>query len=191
MIMPEMLVHTQELSGFIAPAVSLFIVLGMALSAKQREWALDRDGHKCQATVKHECNQDLYPLEVDHLIPQFYASMLTPPIDPDYPLNILSKCRAAHDMKHEDRVKVRREYHILKAQGIDPFKTIMRDERCEKIKNRVIYWNDSADRTDIVRAAQLTQQYLSEHPFPDKPKKRVKKESSTVSPQLAETHSQT
>lgn len=171
MINPETLQHVPELSQFISPAVSMFVVFAMAFTAKQRKWIIDAGGGKCQATVDHVCNQEK-GLEVDHVIPQFYSSLFG--IDPDYPENGLAKCKNAHDIKHPDRIRARKMYHQLKAKGIDAFSQVLRDERREKVKNRVIYWNDKNDRTDSVRAVMLTQQARKRgEVFPEKKTRKV------------------
>ena len=186
---PELIQSVHEFSGFISPAVSIFITFAMAFSARQRAAIVERDGNKCQATAEHVCNEER-GLEVDHIIPQFYASIFG--IDPDYPENALSKCKNAHDIKHPDRIKARREYHALKAQGIDAFGTVLREERREKIKNHLIYWNDKNDRTDSVRAVQLTQKKrVAGWVFPEKPKHREPKAQVISQPQEAQMSEQT
>lgn len=153
-------------------AVGLFAISFFALSKKQRDATLERDGHKCRATVKHECNEKDHPLEVDHILPQRYLALFG--VDPDWPGNVLSKCRNAHDIKHPDRIPARKKYHQLKEQGIDSFKQLGA-ERNKKLEERLIYWNDQNDRADQVMAMKLTQlAILKGWLFPDKPKKREK-----------------
>jgi len=123
-----------------------------ALTKKQRLAILDRDGNRCQATVPHG-HDEKHPLECDHLIPQRYAQRLNPPIDVDFPENILTKCRNAHDLRHKDRIGARQEWH---EKGNGAFQKMF-DERREKLDNKEIYWDPSHDRQDITRAVQLTQ----------------------------------
>ena len=147
-------------------AVSLF-----AFTQRQKDWIKERDGNKCQATVKHKCNETEHPLEVDHvLIPQRYGAKIGVPEEfIDRPENALTKCRNAHDIKHPDRVPIRREYH--KDKGA--FKKMF-EERAEKLNKRQTYWNTENDRLDAIRAIQLTAKYvLKGHVWPLKrqPKK--------------------
>lgn len=166
MISPETLQHVPEIITTIGTLGFL-----MAFTAKQRAAIIERDGGKCRATAQHTCNEE-HGLEVDHIIPQRYASEVG--IDPDYPENALSKCKNAHDIKHPDRIEARRKYHILKAQGVDSFK-VLGEERRKKLNERVIYWNPANDRTDSVMAVKLTQQARKTGwVFPEKPKPRVK-----------------
>jgi hypothetical protein len=135
-----------------------------ALTQKQREWVLKRDGHKCQATCRHNCNQR-QGLEVDHLMPQRYAFDLG--IDPDFPENTLSKCKNAHNIKHPDRIATLHNYHDLKSQGRNAFQELGQ-QRDELLQQHKIYWNDANDRTDSVRAVQLTQRFKPNNPWPEK-----------------------
>lgn len=149
MITPETLTHVPEIITTIGTLGIL-----MAFTARQRAAIIERDGGKCRATVKHECNQEK-GLEVDHVIPQRYSSEMG--IDPDFPENAISKCKNAHDIKHPDRIAARKKYHLLKKLGKDSFK-LLGEERGKKLKERVIYWNPANDRTDSVMAIRLTQQ---------------------------------
>lgn len=124
-----------------------------ALNKKQRDWVLDRDGHRCQATCRHRCNPK-DGLEVDHIMPQRYAYELG--IDPDFSENVLSKCKNAHNIKHPDRIGALRNYGEAKRNGGNSFQDMF-NERNEKLAHRQIYWNDENDRTDLARAVQLTQ----------------------------------
>lgn len=126
-----------------------------ALNTKQREWVKKRDGQRCQATVKHKCNQE-DGIEVDHIMPQRYAYNLG--IDPDFPENCLSKCKNAHNIKHPDRIAALQTYHQAKSIGINTFEELSQ-ARNSLLENRQIYWNDANDRTDAVRAIQLTQRF--------------------------------
>lgn len=150
MINPETLQHVPEIVSFIG-----FLTIAMAFTKAQRKSiAYERDGGKCRATVKHECNE-AKGLEVDHIIPQRYAAEVG--IDPDFPENALTKCKAAHNIKHPDRISTLQKYHALKAQGINAF-AVLGEERKKKLKEKVIYWNSANDRTDSVMAIRLTQQ---------------------------------
>lgn len=136
---------------------TLYLTIGavvlsqFALTRKQRLAILDRDGNKCQAAVPHKHDKD-HPLEADHLIPQRYAQKLNPPIDPDFPENILTKCKRGHDLRHPDRIGARNKWHEDK----NSFKEMFQ-EREDKLDEKVIYWSDEYDRQDMTRAVQLTQ----------------------------------
>lgn len=122
-----------------------------AFTRKQRQAIIERDQNKCQATVPHQHSPNKYSLEVDHVIPQRYAEKLG--IDPDFPENALTKCRNAHDLKHKDRIQAREDW---KTSHNGSF-AHMSEKRNELLKHGEIYWDDSADRTDMTRAVQLTQ----------------------------------
>jgi len=140
-----------------------------AFTRKQREALLERDDHQCQAPVKHECNETEHPLEIDHLLPQRYLGLFG--VDPDQPENALTKCRNAHDIKHPDRIKARKEYHQEKKKGKNSFLSLFA-ERKKKLENRQIYWNDENDRADQVVAMKRTQEAESKGwVFPPKKKK--------------------
>lgn len=134
------------------------LVLGMAFTARQRSAIKERDQHKCQATARHNCNQNEHPLEVDHIIPQGYAHRMG--ICDEYidsPENALTKCRAAHDVKHPERVPIRRDYHRRKAEPGYNMSQELQNYARERLDHKQIYWNDKDDRTDKIRALQLTQ----------------------------------
>lgn len=148
MISPEVLNHLPDI-------VTTLGTLGflMAFTQKQRMAIVMRDGNKCRATAKHQCNEEK-GLEVDHIIPQRYAAEVG--IDPDFPENALSKCKNAHNIKHPDRIETLKKYHTLKDQGINAF-AVLGEERKKKLKEKLIYWNSTNDRTDSVMAIRLTQ----------------------------------
>jgi hypothetical protein len=152
MINPEVLTHLPEISGILG-----LLTIAMAFTQRQREAIKERDGWTCQATAKHKCNAQ-YGLEVDHIIPQRYAHEMG--IDPDFPENALSKCKNAHNIKHPDRVSALQHYRDDKAQGINTFAELGK-QRAELLSQRQIYWNPANDRTDTVRALQLTQKAKS------------------------------
>lgn len=130
-------------------------VMEFALSQKQREAILQRDGNRCRATVPHQHAPKKYPLEVDHIVPQRYGSTLG--IDEetlDSPNNLLTKCRNAHDLKHRDRITAREKYRETRNGAF----TEMFDERGKLLEHGEIYWNDEYDRTDFVQAMKLTQE---------------------------------
>lgn len=154
MISPELHVHIPELVTVLGTLHFL-----MAFTHAQREWIIERDGYECQATVPHDCNQE-EGIEVDHIAPQRYCATLNPPIDPDFPENALSKCKNSHNIKHPDRLSALYTYHQAKAEGIDTFQELFA-ERKKKLENHQIYWNPENDRTDSMRAIQLTQWFQS------------------------------
>lgn len=130
-------------------------MLGMALTAKQRAAIIERDDHHCQATAEHFCNEDKYPLEVDHILPQ--AWLIAIGVNPDFASNLLSKCRNAHDVKHPERTGFRGAYQDLKQAGKNAFAQ-MSDLHHRLANQRKPYWNTSNDLTDSTRAVQLTQE---------------------------------
>lgn len=124
-----------------------------AFSLPQKKAILDRDEHRCQSPIDHNCNQE-QGLEIDHILPQRYLYNLG--VDPDYPENALTKCKNAHDIKHPDRVPARKTYHQAKRRGIDVYKELA-DVRNKQLQQRQIYWNDRDDRKDQVVAVRNTQ----------------------------------
>lgn len=133
-----------------------YLTLQLLLNAfthKQRDAIVfGRDEGKCQATFRHRCNQRQFPLELDHIIPQRYAKEMGIP-DVDTPENAITKCRAAHDMKHPDRVKARQEWHGSNGTSFNN----MFNDRHDKLEHRKIYWNPEHDREDSVVALRRTQ----------------------------------
>lgn len=137
-----------------------------AFSVPQKKAILERDDHKCQSPIKHDCNPD-DGLEIDHILPQRYLYNLS--VDPDFPENGLTKCKNAHDIKHPDRVPARRQYHRKKEEGVDVFKEL-EVIRANKLRLRQIYWNDKFDRQDQVVAIRNTQRAKKKGwVFPEKP----------------------
>lgn len=128
-----------------------------AFTKKQREAILERDGHRCQATCKHRCNQEK-GIEVDHIMPQRWCYDLG--IDPDFAQNGLSKCKNSHNIKHPDRISALQTYRAGMDHGVDTFKEMF-EVRNQLLNNKQIYWNDANDRTDLARAVQLTQRAVS------------------------------
>lgn len=146
-----------------------FGIIG-AFSAPQKRAILERDEHKCQSPIPHNCNPDK-GLEIDHILPQRYLYNLD--VDPDFPENALTKCKNAHDIKHPDRVPARRTYHQAKEKGVDSFKAL-EEQRIQKLKMRQIYWNDKNDRQDQVVAIRNTQRAKKKGwVFPDKETKNA------------------
>lgn len=151
--------------------LGLFAIASLgAFTKKQRDAIVERDNGKCQAPVKHDCNETEHPLEVDHILPQRYLGLFG--VDPDQPTNALTKCRNAHDIKHPDRIGARKQYHQAKAKGENSFLSLFK-ERKKKLDNRQIYWNDENDRADQVIAMKRTQEAEKKGwVFPPKPKKK-------------------
>lgn len=139
-----------------------------AFTQRQRLAILERDGNRCQATVPHGHNYNK-PLEVDHIIPQRYGKNLgLTEEDLDVPTNALTKCVNAHDLKHRDRISAREKWREGDKQSF----TEMFNERGELLDHGVIYWNPDYDRTDLVRALQLTSKAKKRGwEFPSKKKK--------------------
>lgn len=150
---------------------SLSSQVEFVLSNKQRSAILKRDGGKCQATVPHHHSPDRYPLEVDHIIPQRYGSKLGLEEETlDQPNNLITKCRNAHDLKHKDRIEARDKYREThNGSFVEMF-----NKRGELLEHGEIYWDASYDRTDAVRALQLTQKAKkSGWEFPEKRKRKT------------------
>lgn len=122
------------------------------LTQKQREAILERDGQRCQATVRHQHSR---ALEVDHIIPQRYGQTIGLDEETlDQPENLLTKCTNAHDLKHRDRIVAKEKYRGGNKSSYGE----MFIERNERLQHGEIYWNADNDRTDMVQALKKTQQ---------------------------------
>lgn len=146
------------------------LVAFASFTLAQRKAILERDGHKCQAPIEHECNgspkmpEEDRKLQVHHLIPQRYSEVVGIP-NPDFELNGLTLCEKFHqEVIHPDMIEAKKTYY--KDKGA--FKKVF-EARNQKLKNKEVYWNTVYDRqlhVTAVRNSQLARQNGWE--FPEK-----------------------
>lgn len=172
MELPKFTPKEVQIAINVVSALGLLAIAFGAFSRGQRDAiALDRDEGHCQAPFEHDCNEDR--LEVHHIMPQRYAKHFK--IDEeniDTPENAISLCKPAHMMIHPDMTKALRDYHKMKAEGINSFE-VLGEERQEKLNQHEIYWNDKHDRKMRMVALKRTQESKKRGwAFPTKRKKK-------------------
>ena len=150
------MLRTERLQ-FYASTLGLLAISLLAFTKKQRDSiAFERDEGRCQAPFPHRCNKDK-GLEVHHIKPQRYCDVLGIEEYVDKPENAVAICKEAHNQIHPDRARVMKIYRKAKSQGRDPFQEMF-EERDEKLKKRMIYWNDRYDRPLEMTAFKRTQE---------------------------------
>ena len=138
-----------------------------SFTIKRKKWILQRDGKKCLATFPHQCKNE--NLSVHHILPHAYINKVAPKVNADYPENMITLCRTAHEMIHPDVVWARNCYHL----DNDIF-TKLRTKRNALLDNHQIYWVDTWDRPMTVIALINTRKYIKKHQFPIyKPRKKL------------------
>jgi hypothetical protein len=120
-------------------------------SLKQKDALRERDGNKCQAPFRHNCNWKKAS-HAHHLLPQGYCEKFG--IDPDFSTNGIYICENAHlAVIHPDA----KEAKIAYAQGDKEAFDKMKKVRHDKLEERVPYWNTEQDRALYAIAVRNTQ----------------------------------
>lgn len=143
------------------------------LTAKQREWVIDRDNNDCQGRtvmMSHRCLHD--ELQVHHIQPQLHSyENGAAEVDVDSPENLITLCSVAHvdsrgdnpNAIHNDQYAVKCEY---REGNKNAFKD-MQDRRAQLMRQGQQYWNSHFDRGMLAYAKDATRKFVQKNrPFP-------------------------
>lgn len=147
----------------------------VGFSPKQREWFLERDGHRCQHRHFNGLKWVQCPvttgLQVHHIIPRGWAIMHLPP---SFPINGanngITLCAFHHVGKssvHNDTFVAQEAYR----QGDKEAYSKMRQRRKELNLQGVPYWNPQWDWMFNRIVKKLNVSFLRKNPYPQNGKR--------------------
>ncbi len=146
-----------------------FLASLAAFSKKQRLAIMERDGHKCNYPLPHQCGGKLC---VHQIIPPRYGEVVG--VDPDFPENALTICKniqAGEGGIYPDLAAATQTYSTDRSSFTKAIKI-----RAKKLTQRKIYWDDSHDREMTVTAVRNTQKARAEGwAFPEKKSRKIAK----------------
>ena len=131
--------------------LNALLVTSWGFTLRQKEALRERDGNKCNAPFKHDCNWKKAG-HAHHILPQGYAKRFG--IDPDFAENGIYICENAHiKVIHPDAQDAKRQYVTGDKKA---FEKLIKD-RSDKLDERTAYWNDIYDRALYAVALRNTQ----------------------------------
>lgn len=157
------------------------LAFGMAFSAKQRLFILDRDNHRCQARtvmMSHRCNEE-DGLYAHHIKAQLYGAVAEgmEPEDLDVPENAITLCGVAHtddhgdnpNAIHNDQYAVRVEYRNGNKNAYQE----MQQRRRGLAEQGIPYWQTKFDRGFLAYARDATRKFVNKgNEYPQRNKKK-------------------